>query len=307
MKKLYINANCQGPACKQMLSEVLTDWRIESLPVHEPHSEDTLKSVREFISQADAIVSQPISNSYSITEFRSDSIRNLARSTALIEWFPSIYFTGQQITLCTLKHNGKRLNTPGWLYHDCIVAFLIAEGLEIEQVVEHMMDRELFSKSWVEEEVCRIVSENINREKELGCTITGSQLFANQIASRVLCHTFNHPVRFVLAHVCNSIISLIGRNENVSDKGTDFLRYPHYPMLPSVAFHLGEIYNIENFLFHWKSKSLTFDEYIRSMFRSYRNLDKDLILAALSETQGVPNLIHKFRQYPSRPISPLKS
>jgi hypothetical protein len=279
-RRLYINANCQGPALKAMLSEVLPDWTIMALAVHEEHDPALVRQAEQFMRSADIVITQPISDEWGVPAFRTSRVREAAGSPDRLIVFPSIYFQGQLLTLHPLKVNGVKVQTPGWAYTDGLVAFLIAAGEPVDRIVDLMGSCDLFAKGVVEARIDDFM--DVNREIEVsgGCDIIVTDLFRDHICDRQLLHSFNHPTRFVMAEVCNRILSHMGERRRVAEAGEDHLQFPHFPISPGVARHLGDLAGAISHDFHWRTRSFNHVEYIKLMSMILMDVDRDLLRQA---------------------------
>ena len=279
-KRLYINANCQGPALKAMLSEVLPDWTIMALAVHETHEPDEIGEAVAFMRSADVILSQPISDDWGVPEFRTSFIRTMAASSVRMIIFPSIYFQGQLLTLHPLKVDGVKVSTPGWAYTDGLVAFLVAAGEPIGHIAEVMSSRDLFDGQAIDARIRGFMEFNAWYEREMACDVIVTDMFREAVGSRILMHTFNHPTRFVMAEVCNRLLDRMGERARVNVAGEDHLTMPRFPILPSIASHFPELSRMTDHRLHWPAQAFSHHDYIAMKARDLMAADRQLLRMA---------------------------
>jgi hypothetical protein len=225
-----------------MMKEANPDWRIHSYEVHTKEIVQDLEIYKDFVREADIIITQPIWDNYRDTPELSTKwiFENRSQSSVFVK-YPSIFFRGAHPSQYYLRDATTAVHSYGVPYHDLTLLYLMSKGVGLEGCIAAMCSPDLFSQQFIEGEFDRSIAELSKREAAESISIPLSQWLDRHGRERPLFHVINHPFRPVLAFVANAVISAIGAGSPVSEEGKDYIAKPHIPVSPSVISHLNLI------------------------------------------------------------------
>lgn len=283
MKNLVIIGNCQSQALRKTILEVVDDWAIYAHEVHEVHSSEQLKFAGDCLAKADLVFTQPVKNG----RFNSSELALNLRNSTPVYTFPSMYFKGQLPTLTQFrKENNIPINTPGFSYHEGIIAELVQRNYKSDKIFDMLSNPELLSAEFILKHSQNSLLQLVNREIENRIDIKISGVISDYIGEEKLFHVFNHPSRRLIAHTANVMLRYMGSCKKVKDSGEDYLSFPGHPILPTVARTLGLDAQVTSKYFYWATKKISFEEFVYKQIDCFRNLKSEDLAESFRETVG---------------------
>lgn len=264
--------------------------KISWCEVYQPLAPEERLRLRDNINKADVVLLQPTASTGAASELQSVNVKAMLRPGAQCIVFPVVYHRGQLPGLVNLKRDGAGFKIPGIIYADATILRFLLKGLQDEDIAARLSASDLFEPDRIRaisEESFSVLHE---RERQAACDIFVTP-FLRRNGDRQLFHTFNHPDRSVLTWIARQALDLAGIAAELPDQGQDVLRYPRFPVLPSVAAALGMPTPAEKSLrIEFQSRTMILADYVRYARRSIAAVDSEALIEALEQTPGADDI-----------------
>jgi hypothetical protein len=301
--RVHIHANCQGIPLAGMLKEVYPDWNVTNFEVQGTKIIEQIEDHCAWIRSADVVISQPIHPGYgNRVELSTPWIRENVRADAAYITIPSVYFTGHNLGLDVVSLPGLPL------FSNLLICHLVAHGCSPDLAVKLLLSGNLLRDSEIETEIQLTLDETMNRETADGIDIKISPFFEQNCRSKVMMHTYNHPLREMMTVIANDVLSWLGQSERVQIEGYDYQPFLHVPPLPAVARFLrahggdGAVTEEDNIVWMLSDKPMTQDEFYRDIATHLSEIPRDELFDVIAKRwPGVELLRRLARQGSSIP------
>jgi len=300
--RVYVHGNCQAPVIASMISDQFPDWQVSSYEVFNTSIIAEIDRYHELVEAADIIISQPIQDKYREREDLSLSwVRAAAKPGAALVVFPSMHFDGQLAGWRSVPITGY-----GMPYHDMLLFHLTTTELSAEQIVALLLDENLYSETFVLQEIALAIAEMRRREAAHKIDVPLSPFLDEHGRQTQLFHIINHPCRPALAYITNGALGHLGYPGNVPSDGRRYLPFPRVPLAPAVARHVQKLHPAgwqaeDREQFHLIKETLTRAEYYLRAVTTLRQQPSENVMACLKSAHAVPFLARLATAHPELP------
>ena len=291
--RVYVHGNCQAPAIASLIGDQFPDWEIASYEVFTDKITDEIETYRDWVTNADIIISQPVHDGYRDRDDLSLKwVRASAKPGAMIVVIPSLFFDGQLV-------GWKSVSFPGYgmPYQDMLVLHCAALGLGANRISAIVLDEELYPELFISEEIRLSIAEMRRREASDEIDVRISPFLERYGDVRPLFHVINHPCRPALAYMANAILSFLGYAAAIPSTGRECLPFPHVPLTKCVSRFLRarggdqSEWDIEDGeRYHLPAATLTPAEYCARVVEHLRAKPREELIAGLQEPHVKPFL-----------------
>jgi hypothetical protein len=291
--RVYVHGNCQAPAIASLIGDQFPDWEIASYEVFTEKLTDEIETYRDWVTNADIIISQPIHEGYRNRDDLSLKwMRAAAKPGATIVVFPSLFFDGQLL-------GWKSVDIPGYgmPYQDMLVLHCAAMGLGANRIAAIVLDEDLYPESFISEEIKLSIAEMRRREASDEIDVRISPFLDRYGDSRPLFHVINHPCRPALAYTANAVLTHLGYAAAIPFTGRECLPFPHVPLPKCVSRFLrarggdqSEWETADGERYHLPTATLTPAAYCARVVDHLRTKPPEELLARLQQPHVRPFL-----------------
>lgn len=273
-KKIFIQANCQGDACKHIFSRInRLNEKYEILdikPVHLWQAEDKY-DIFSKLETADIFLHQPVSE-VNFGIYGSDNLkRHLKQDVKLIS-FPNLFFTGYHPQAIYLRDTkGLNISEP-YDYHDKNLVEMFKAGKSVDEVEYIAEDESYYSTDVIRQNIDNSLVELKERESLLDIKV--ADYIENNMFGKKLFHIFNHPINELIFVLFDMILEILGEQPlAVEEKAifkNEILGIIQIPVYKSVRNYLNLC--DEARLFIYKQENIPNREVLEAYFKIYHLL-----------------------------------
>ncbi len=277
MKKIFIQANCQGQAIKTIinsvprLKEIFAIYELRAIHLwNDTDKELVFNSIKE----CDIYLHQPISKYF--REYSSENLKMYLKKGSISISFPVIYFSGYNPETVYLKNKEKKKIALYFDYHDINLIKMYLDGRSIDEVYSTLNDSNLYTYEFIRNNIEKSFHELEQREKNLDIAIS-SYIKQNLQQGNKLFFSMNHPINDVLCELVNRILYQLSIDPLSKDEK---LLFPPELLGRSNLYLYKSIASFLNLPYKKSIKidavDLSLKEMIENYFKSYKDNEEIL-------------------------------
>lgn len=271
-KTVLVYGNCQAAALGSLLRSNPTfseEYRLIQLPGAHEILPAELVSARRAFAKADLIITQKIRDGYRSLQIGTDQFLALRKPSAQVITYPSMFYRGLHPFLVYVHATGT-LGTPAPHtegYHDLRFIYAAAKGMNDDQAslwLTTVSSHAPFIRAIANESLAVLKTREGNLDTSVSHMIPqlGAEAF----------WTLNHPSNAVLATVAKQVLTALGKDDHLEEKG-EFLTSVVVPVATAVreALVLETPRQDEKNFWIINGKSLSDDQVMKSHLAYYRS------------------------------------
>ncbi|MFD3389350.1 WcbI family polysaccharide biosynthesis putative acetyltransferase [Alteromonas macleodii] len=204
--KILVIGNCQARPISRILSDKYENiYVLDPIIAHLAKNEMEHEYIR-LLESADVIISQHLSDDFNCEVIRSNNLKNLFKEKIVL--IPNLYYRGYNPELMYIRMKGEgTLRGPLGDYHHHLLFEAWLGDMTTVDAEEYMSDKSNWNKRF--SNVAEKSLETL-RDRERFLDVTISKEISDQLSSRKLFFTFNHPTLYLLDLLVDKISAHIG-------------------------------------------------------------------------------------------------